>query len=172
MLTDRRRVELAIPARLLFTVSMTKAFICYGDTGEVIDATGEAVVQEMRELLKLTCIEPFEDLLEHELTRKRGRKIMERIERLNKLLADDFDGHSALKVALATVYFIQELIDTGYLELIEGSNFAKAADILLPMLEKGAEGKPEVERSARKAGRRVLAKLRAEGLYPTSGGKP
>jgi hypothetical protein len=160
-LTDRQRVELAIPVRLLCGIAAGSHFSCFDSkTGEVIDQEGYAQLVELRELLIEASREPIADL-----TPPAAAKLARRIERVYRaLVADWHEEAAAARVAIAVVHFTRALVDAGVLVLHEGSAVAKAADLLIPMVEYATE-EPALARAAEKSGRQLLARCQAQGFY-------
>lgn len=159
MITDKMRVELALPPRMLFTLACTKAFVCYDDKGEVQDASGHETVQKVQKLLLAACLEPLEGL-----PRERGAKLARRIERVHEEVTKRFEERSAVGAGLTIVYWFQDLLEREVLVLHEGSAVAMAADILIPMLEHGTAIEA-LDKSARKQARQLLRDLQARGFY-------
>lgn len=159
-LTDRQRVELAVPTVLLHRIVRGRCFSCFDDTGAVIDAAGEAKVKRMRELLTDACRAPLGGL-----DRKGKAKIARRIERVAEAATHDWADQSAVRLTLGTFHAVRHLIETDTLLLVEGSPVAEAVDLLLPMAEHGLED-PAIDRAARKTARRLIDRCRAAGLYP------
>jgi hypothetical protein len=149
VLTDRQRVEIAIPARLVFGVVAAK---CFSDP----DAE---VVKRLEDLLVQACVEPIADLPE-----QKGIQVARRIERTTDAIAKDFDDQPAVKIAMALYYFLQDLLEREVLVLWEGSAFAEAMQILMPMFEHGFEVQ-RIDASAQKQARRLRERLEREGYY-------
>jgi hypothetical protein len=160
-LTDRQRVELAIPIRLLCGIAAGSHFSCFDPkTGDVVDQEGYAQLVELRELLIEASREPIADL-----TPPPAAKLARRIERVYRALVGDWhEEAAAARVAIAVVHFTRALVDAGVLVLHEGSAVAKAADLLIPMVEYATE-EPALARAAEKSGRQLLARCQALGFY-------
>lgn len=160
-LTDRQRVEIAVPARLVLGLVASN---CFGldpkaEDREAAEAELAASRQRLRDLMIAACMDPIDDLPPRE-----GVKVARRIERLVDRLAMDFDQQPAVKVAMALYYFIEDLLQRERLILWEGSAMGEALSILLPMFEYGFE-REQQDASARKQARRLLEKLQKEGFY-------
>ena len=160
ILTDRQRVELAIPARLVFGIVAANCFAPNpeADADEAL-AELERNVARLKELLTTACVEPIADLPE-----RLGSKVARRIERVVDAAAKPFDDQPAVKVAMALYYFLEDLLSRGVLELLEGSAFAEAMGILMPMFEHGFS-EEKLDRSAQKRARQLLEHLQREGYY-------
>jgi hypothetical protein len=160
-LTDRQRLELAIPIRLLCGIAAGSHFSCFDPkTGEVVDQEGYAQLVELRELLIEASQEPVADL-----TPPAAAKLARRIERVYRVLVADWhEEAAAARVAIAVVHFTRALVDAGVLVLHEGSAVARAGDMLISMVEYALE-EPALARAAEKSGRRLLERCQALGFY-------
>lgn len=158
-LTDRQRVELAVPARLIFGLAVSDCFAPEPDLTPEQLAEGQAQVARLRAHLVTACVEPIVDLA----PRLQG-KLARRIERTVEEIGRYFDGQDNLKVALCLYYFLADLLEREILVLFEGSAMAEAMALLLPMMEHGF-GRERLDASAQKQARRLLARLQAAGLY-------
>ncbi|MDP4026956.1 hypothetical protein Q8W71_30670 [Methylobacterium sp. NEAU 140] len=156
-LTDRQRLELALPACLLFTLSdLPGAFV---PADPALAARAEADIAELRENLRTASLEPFADLT----PRKRGA-VLRRLERVVKGVTAGWTGQSMLGLALTLWYFLEDLTEREVLLLWEGSAMDRAMRRLVPMFEHGfAERARDAEAS--EGARRLLARLQADGLY-------
>ncbi|CAB4122625.1 hypothetical protein UFOVP32_45 [uncultured Caudovirales phage] len=148
-LSDRQRVEIAIPARLVLGLAACNCF-SEPDADEV---------KKLKDLLLEACVQPLDGL-----DKKKAGQVARRIERICESCAVDFDQHSALKVGVALYYFLQDLLEREVLVLWEGSSFGEAMQLLMPMFEHGF-AEHNVDRSAQKTARRLLTKLQTEGYY-------
>lgn len=153
-LNDRQRVEIAVPARLVFGLAVCK---CFSDPDH-------DDVKRLQDLLLRACIEPLDGLQERE-----GKKIARRVERVVDEAAKDFDQQPAVKIAMSLFYFLEHLLATGYLELWEGSPMGEAMSLLMPMFDHGFE-KHRQDRSAQKQARRLLQHLQRQGYYAQAQG--
>lgn len=148
-LTDRQRVEITLPARMLFTLHVCN---CYADPDE-------AVVEKLGKLLVKACTEALDDLPE-----KAGSKIARRIERIHEAVTKDMDDQAAAKVGLTIYYFVKDLIDREVLVLWDGSAFGEAINTMIPMFDYAFDVE-RMDKSARKQARRLLELLQREGYY-------
>lgn len=149
VLTDQQRVELAIPARLVWDLAMAG---CFSDP----DAE---VVERLKALLQAACSEPMADL-----PRKAKAKIARRIERAIVPVLKPWQGGSAVSLGMALYHFLEDLLSREVLVLLEGSSFAEAMAILLPMMEHGFEEEGR-DATARDQARALLSGLQAAGYY-------
>ncbi len=159
MLTDSQRVELALPAHMLYGIAGSKCFSCFDDAGKVTDPEGAALLERARDLLKTACREPLADL-----PYARRGKLARRVTRVYQTAMDELFDQPAVKATLTVYYVIEDLIERGAIELFDGSAFAEGADIIMPMAEHGLES-AAIEASARKQARRILDRLKREGIY-------
>ncbi|WP_262027588.1 hypothetical protein [Microvirga sp. Mcv34] len=169
-LRDDQRVEIALPARLIFGVAVCN---CFGPDPEAPDQ--EEAKREVAErterlvrLLQRANVEPFEDL--HD---KGRRKVAARIDRVAEAVAADFDQQPAVSIALSLFYFLQDLLDRGVLELNEGSSFAEAmTEIFIPAMEGGLraaatlpDDEERIDRAAQRRAAKLLKRLQGMGYY-------
>jgi hypothetical protein len=151
----KERVEIALPARMMFAVATMDVFAF--DPGE--EDTGRGQLERMKALLLEACHAPMEGLAP-----KIRSVVNSQIDRLHVQAMGEYDGQRADKVAAAVFYFLKALTDSGYLELWEGSPVAQAAAIYTPAIEH-VFGEGRLDASAQKAARRILDKLQARGYY-------
>lgn len=150
-LTDRQRVELAIPAYLLFALTSAPGAFVPADPGLVERA--EADIAELRADLKTAWFEPLEDLSE-----KKKVALLRRVERIARGVIVEWKNRSTLW------YFLKDLTDREVLLLWEGSAMAQAASRLLPMFAHGFD-EEKCDATAKEQARHLLAQLQVEGLY-------
>lgn len=151
----KERVECALPARMMFAMSMQNVFGFQDGKEE----EGRAQIEQMRSLLKVACIEPLNGL-----SKSSALVLSRQIDRVHAQVMNEYDQQRADKVATAIYYFLKDLTDTGYLELWEGSPVAEAAAIYLPMIEHVFE-EAKLDASAQKQARRIIQKLQEKGYY-------
>lgn len=149
----RDRVELAIPARMMFAISMMGVFVMTDEE------KGREDLERMRHLLKVACLEPLDGL-----PIKLARVVGKSIDRTHNLVMAEYDKSRADKTATAIYYFLKELTDTGYLELYEGSPMAEAAAMYLGMIEHVFD-EDKLDASAQKQSRSIMKKLQKMGYY-------
>lgn len=151
----RDRVEIALPARMMFAIAQMPVFTFVPGTEE----QGKKELAKMQALLMRACLEPIEGL-----PRQMALVLGKQIDRLHNDVMSEYDKTRADKVATAVYYVLKELTDTGYLELWEGSAMAEAAAIYLPMIEH-VFNEERLDDSAQKQARRIMQKLQAKGYY-------
>ena len=83
VLTDRHRIELAIPAYLLY--ALTGAPDVFVPASPNLAARAEADIAELRGDLRVACLEPFADL-----TPTKRQALLRRLERVKRQTTDDW----------------------------------------------------------------------------------
>ncbi|KQO52523.1 hypothetical protein [Methylobacterium sp. Leaf85] len=157
VLTDRQRIELAIPAYLLYTLTLAPGVFIPAAPELAEKAEGD--VSELRRNLQVAYLEPFADL-----TPSKGQALIRRLDRLRRQTITDFYDRPALSLVLIHWCFLADLTDREVLILWEGSAMDKATRKLRPMCNHGFEDKAEVVEAQEQA-RVLLNRLQAEGLY-------
>jgi hypothetical protein len=157
VLTDRQRIELAVPAYLLY--ALTGAPDVFVPTDPDLAAKAEADVAELRGNLRSACLEPFADL-----TPTKSQALIRRLERVKRQTTTDWHERPALGLMLMLWCFLKDLTDREVLILWEGSAMDRAMQKLLPMCEYGFH-KQEDDVAAQDQARVLLSRLQAEGLY-------
>ena len=155
-LSDKRRVELALPAALLYRV-FSRCVEVTSFKAIPGQLTGDRVVLDW---LALAAIEPMSDLDE-----KRARKLSARVSRLQRDLLLDFEGRPVMVAFLIVLFWLKGLLDTDRLVLVEGSVFDKAVSVLVPELAKHDDLWMAMERTAIKNARKIADRLENEGYY-------
>lgn len=157
VLTDRQRIELAVPAHLLYALtSVPDVFV---PANPELAARAVTDVAELRENLRIACLEPFADL-----TPAKRQALVRRLERVSRQAMVDWHERSALSLMLMLWCFLRDLTDREVLILWEGSAMDRAMRKLMPMCEHGFEAHEDGE-AAQEQARTLLGRLRAEGLY-------
>lgn len=150
----KERVEVALPARMMFAVAVMDVFSFEPDNDD-----GPKQLAQMQALLMEACHAPMEGLPQ------RIRSVVNsQIDRLHLQAMAEYDQARADKIAAGVFYFLKELTDTGYLELWEGSPVAQAAEIYIPAIEH-VFNEERLDASAQKVARRIMSKLQARGYY-------
>jgi hypothetical protein len=157
ILTDRQRIELALPAYLLFALSKLPGVFAPSDPA--LAERAEADIAALCEDLRIACLEPFADL-----TPRKQQAVLRRLDRIGKDVIADWRDRSSLSLVLTLWYLLKDLVDREVLILWQGSAMDRAAHTLLPMFEHGFEEQKR-DASAQEQAVRLLARLRAEGLY-------
>ncbi|MEN3238733.1 hypothetical protein PUR29_35435 [Methylobacterium ajmalii] len=156
-LSDRQRIELAIPAYLFYTLTGVPGVFAPAEPD--MAAKAEADIASLRADLQAACVEPFRDL-----TEKKQRALLRRVERVGKGVIAQWSDRSMLSVMLTLWYFLKDLTDREILILWQGSTMERATSKLLPMFAHGFDGQKRDAAAQEQAGL-LLAQLRAEGLY-------
>lgn len=156
-LSDRQRIELAIPAYLLYAFTGTPGMFVPSDPALIQRA--EADVAALREDLRAASLEPFSDLA----PKKQGG-LIRRLERIAKAVIANWINQPAITTVLTLWCFLKDLVDREVLILWEGTAMDRAMDKLLPMFEHGfaQPGRLDV---AQVQAARMVDLLRIEGLY-------
>ncbi len=157
VLIDRQRIELALPAYLLFALSKLPGVFAPSDPA--LAERAEADIAALSEDLRIACMEPFTDLAP-----RKQQALLRRLDRIGKDVIAEWADRSSLSLVLTLWYFLKDLVDREVLILWQGSAMDRAVHALLPMFEHGFE---QQKRDAAAQGQavRLLARLRAEGLY-------
>lgn len=178
-LSDRRLVELALPAGIVWTVARSIVRQVH------LTEQGKAVTDRLLALLRTAANEPFEALQERERLRLRRRCDRE-IHAVNANLVDE----PVLACLVAVHELLRALLDAGDLELIAGSAFDQGwsgleswildgvVDIGQPPtdveLDEWAEtaqlnrqALDRIEPHGRQLGQRLLAACKSRGYYTT-----
>lgn len=157
VLTDRQRIELAVPAYLLYALTGAPDVFVPADPDLV--ARAEADIAELRANLRTACLEPFADL-----PPSKRQALIRRLERLKRVVIVDWHERPALNLMLMLWCFLKDLTDREVLILWEGSAMDQATRKLMPMCEHGFE-EQEDGVAAQEQARALLRRLQAEGLY-------
>lgn len=157
VLTDRQRIELAVPAYLLYALTGAPDVFVPADRDLVEKA--EADVAELRGNLRTACLEPFADLPPF-----KRQALIRRLERLKQLVIVDWHERPALSLMLMLWCFLKDLTDRQVLILWEDSAMDRATRKLMPMCEYGF-GKLKEGVAAQEQACALLRRLQAEGLY-------
>jgi len=156
-LSDRQRVELAIPAYLLYALTAASGVFVPADPDRA--AKAEADIAALRTDLQAALLEPFCDLVA-----KKQHALLRRVERIGKDVIVGWGNQPALSVMLALWYFLKDLTDREVLILWEGSAMERATSRLLPMFAHGFEEQRR-DALAQEQANQLLARMQAEGLY-------
>jgi len=153
-LSDRQRVELALPARFLWSIIQ-----CGADGGH--EASQNAL-----KLIQTACIEPLDGL--HGQDKLRIARRIDRVfsEAMEPLTSTDSHSISAGKAGLIVYYFIVDLVDRNILELYADTPMADAITQILPELSSLIAIK-SVDKSAQKQAEKLFTRLRNMGFYAT-----
>ena len=157
VLTDRQRIELALPAYLLFALSRLPGVFALADPA--LAERAEADIAALCEDLRIACLEPFADLAP-----RKQQAVLRRLDRIGKDVIAEWADRSSLSLVLTLWYFLKDLVDREVLILWQGSAMDRAVQTLLPMFEHGFEEQKR-DAAAQEQAVRLLVRLRAEGLY-------
>ncbi|SEO43116.1 hypothetical protein SAMN04487843_101364 [Methylobacterium sp. ap11] len=103
-LSDRQRVELAIPAYLLCALTAVPGVFVPADPD--LEARAEADIAALRADLQDACLEPFSDLIA-----KKQHALLRRVERIGKGVITGWGNRPALNVMLTIWHFLKDLTD-------------------------------------------------------------
>ncbi|MGE8131931.1 hypothetical protein ACQKQD_33935 [Methylobacterium sp. NPDC080182] len=156
-LSDRQRIELAIPAYLLLTFTGAPGMFVPVDPALIQHA--EARVGALRQDLRAASLEPFSDLA----PKKQGA-LIRRLDRIAKTVIATWKEQPAITTVLTLWCFLKDLVDREVLILWERTAMDRAMDKLLPMFEHGFDQPGRLDEAKAQAAR-VLDQLRSEGLF-------
>jgi hypothetical protein len=97
---------------------------------------------------------------------KRRAALMRRVMRLHDTATepDRKGGVSILKIGMTIYYVLQAVLRSGYLELEEGSDLARAISAIIENFD-DAFGEKKLDASAQKQARRMMEVLNREGYF-------
>ena len=127
--------------------------------GPALKTQAAADVADLRENLRVACLEPFADL-----TPAKKQALLRRLNRIKRQVSYDWHERPALGVMLMLWCFLKDLVDREILILWEGSAMDKATRKLLPMFKHGYE-EQRGEVAACERASALLGKLQSEGPY-------
>ena len=157
LLSDRQRLELAIPAYLLYVLTAAPGVFVPADPD--LAAKAEADIAAVRAKLQAACFEPLNDL-----PAKKQHALLRRVERIGKGVTNGWTKRPALSIMLMLWYFLKDLTDREVLILWEGSAMEQATSKLLPMFAHGFDEQKR-DAAAQAQAHQLLTQLQAEGLY-------
>jgi hypothetical protein len=154
-LSDRQRVELALPAAMLYRI--------FGSC--VVEAKEKGIDEReyderVQAWLSHAAWEPLAGL-----SPDKTRKLAARITRLQQAILAPFEDRPIMVTFLFALFVLRDLLDEGALVLVEGSAFDQAVSVLIPELERHDDLWAAMEKSAAKNARKARERLRAEGYY-------
>lgn len=149
-LSDRQRVELALPAHVMMGV------IIAGVEEEDDD------YRRCLALLRTAAREPVASLSD-----RNARKIQQRVRRLHHDVVRPYagDGQDVGKFGLIVFFWIKAMVETSYFVFAAGSAIDEALKLYIGAIEHKAS-EPRVVASAQKQARKMIARLQALGFYP------
>jgi hypothetical protein len=157
VLSDRQRVELAIPAYLLYALTAVPSVFIPANPDRA--GRAEADIAALRADLQAALLEPFGDLIA-----KKQHALLRRVERIGKGVIAGWADQPSLSVMLTLWYFLKDLTDREVLILWEGSAMERATSKLLPMFAHGFDEEKR-DAAAQEQARHLLTCLQVEGLY-------
>ena len=150
-LSDRQRREIGIIPRIIWAVVVQPSALQSDDAAEI---------ERLRNAIDKVCMEPLQGL-----EPKRAAKIANQIDRLAcDVVETDLEGQPNAKVVAICWHVLAHLVETGALEIHEGTPMAEAAEILEPAFAH-IYASTYQSRSIDKQARRLLDKLQREGLW-------
>lgn len=154
-LSDRQRVELALPAAMLYRI--------FGSC--VVEAKEKGIDEReyderVQAWLSSAAWEPLDGL-----PLDKARKLASRITRLQQAILAPFEDRPIMVTFLFVLFWLRDLLAEGTLVLVEGSTFDRAVSALIPELERHDDLWAAMEKSAAKNARKAKDRLRAEGYY-------
>lgn len=157
ILTDRQRIELAIPAYPLYALAAAPGTFTPADPA--LAAKAEADIAVLCANLRVACLEPLVDLVP-----KKRDAIVRRLQRVSSEVIADWRTQPALCLMVTLWYFLRDLTDREVLILWEGSAMERATRQLLPMFAYGFDEGQGDGRAQLQAGE-LLMRLQADGWY-------
>ncbi len=157
VLSDRQRVELALPGYLFLALTAAQRVFIPSDPS--LEEKAKADLATLRGHLRTACLEPFDDLSE-----KKRQAMTRRVERAGKATIMGWTDRTAILVMMSFYRFLEDLIEREVLILWEGSAMGEAMRGLVPMFEKKLDN-AELDAAARAEASALLTRLQAEGFY-------
>lgn len=154
LLSDRARVELALPAALLYRV-MSSCVEAGRASGEVTDQDDQCLLA-----LSRAALAPLDGL-----PGSRVGKLRRRINRLQQSILNQLEHRTVMVCFLIVLFWLRDELDKGSLTLVEGSDFDQAVTALLPQLEAHDDLWTAMQRSATRQAARIGTALRSAGYY-------
>nr|WP_172685395.1 hypothetical protein [Methylobacterium oryzae] len=102
ILTDRQRIELAVPACLLYSLASAEGV--FVPAGPALKTQAATDVAGLRENLRVACLEPFADL-----TPTKKQALLRRLNRIKQQVSYDWHERPALGVMLMLWCFLKDL---------------------------------------------------------------
>ncbi len=157
-LSDARRVELALPAALLYRVFST----CVARVSDNPPPTDEELANDKLVLhwLATAAAEPLVGV-----DPRKAASLARRISRLQAEILMPYEDRPIMTVFLVVLRWLQGMLEHGVLVLVEGSAFDRAATEILANLERFPDLMEGVDKSASKNARRIAEYLQDRGFY-------
>jgi hypothetical protein len=147
-ISDRRRVELALPAVMLQRVACILLERGVDDNDQCLD------------LINSACGEPFEGLCASSRAKLENRVMV-----LQRQLLAPYENRPVVLVFHMLVLWLNAMLDDGTLTLVEGSAFAGATDDLIARVVKHDDLIDATARSARKNAQKLRRAVEMQGYY-------
>lgn len=165
IVTTRSCVELAIPARLCLSVANNKTFSCFDSLGRVTNRRAAEELLEVRVGLRSAIDEALSSLTAHQ-----RRTAERRLTEANDAALGSMEGQPAAKAMRAILWWLQELLEAGKIELWEGSPADLAISKLMAWTQDTFDGMSGVasdrmDGSAMKNAKRIKIALARLGFY-------
>ena len=161
-LSDRQRIELGLPPRLLRRVLEGAMALQVGAGGTVSDDDHECV-----RMLREAEFEAFSGLSQGD-----AAKMQARLDRTQREFLREHEQAAIMKVFLLVLYWLHERLEEGTLEMREGTAFDVASSALIGRLSEFEDIWGDVEKSARKQARRLQDRMRSLGYFRTPAATP
>lgn len=158
ILSDRQRIELTIPAYLMFGISSVPGVFAPNDPS--LAERAEADISKLRKKLHDVSLEPFADL-----TPKKRNALLRRLERVAKGEFVYWKDENALIIMIKLVLFLEILVGQQMLILWEGTPMDWAVRQLSLMSRHGFDD-PQIIAAGHVQADQMLARFQKEGLYP------
>ena len=165
MTDTRTAVELAIPSMLFLVVARDTCFSCFDSLGLVTDTAGYLQLVEIRSQLDASIEEALAPLSLHQRATARRYVHKAASEALKAL-----DGQPGAKASRALLWWLAEAIETGKIELFEGSSADQAISRLMQWTGDTFDLMPEtaaerMDKSSQKNARKIWDVLKRMGYY-------
>lgn len=157
ILSDRQRIELAMPAYLLFAFSTVPG--AFSPRDPALAERAEADISNLRTQLRDVSLEPFANLAP-----KKQNSLLRRTDRIAKGEFAFWKDEPAVFVVLKLCIFLEILIDQQCLILWEGTPMDWAIRQFLLMSKHGYDD-PKLVADAHAQANQLLVRLQKEGLY-------
>lgn len=160
MLTDRQRIELALPARMVRRCAFCAFAMRDPETGTAdegdVSPEGRVVLQDLATAIE----EAFAGT--HGVHRE---KLIRRLHRTSVEVLNPYEKRPLVVVSMAVLYWLRDELEAGTLELIEGSAADRAISAYIEALQDHEDLLSRTERSALRNSRVIGGRLRALGYY-------
>jgi hypothetical protein len=152
-LSDRRRIELALPAEMLDPVVRV-----------MLERGKNAEDDKCLDLVKAAIQEPFEGV-----DPAKRAKLQRRVTALRIELLAPYEKRPVVMVFQMLIIWLRDMIEDGTLDLVDGSAFALATDDLIARVIQHEDLVLKTQKSAIKNARKLRRKLEMRGYYSGRG---